>query len=97
MSRKLGEEEMLQSLHDQPSTLSIFTAQEVSRLFLPYQTHTVGRKKRRAATRPLKYLADTDVLFRREMHEEDIISMINAHLKLQDSAMQRLMCLSREN
>ena len=97
MSRRDGEEEMLQSLHDQPSTLSIFTAHEVSGLFLPYQTHTVGRKERRAATRALKYLADTGVLYRREMHGEDVISMINVHLKLQDSAMQRLMCLSREN
>ena len=70
MSRKLGEEEMLQSLHDQPTTLTIFTAQEVAGRFLPHQTHTVGQKERRAATHALKHLADTGVLCRRELHGE---------------------------
>ena len=61
---------ILQSLHDQPAPLTIFTAQEVAGRFLPHQTHTVGRKERIAATHALKHLADTGVLCRREMHGE---------------------------
>jgi nucleotide-binding universal stress UspA family protein len=58
---------ILQSLHDQPAPLTIFTAQEVAGRFLPHQTHTVGRKERRAATHALKHLADTGVLCRQEL------------------------------
>ena len=61
---------IIQSLHDQSATLSIFTAQEVAGRFLPHQTHTVGRKERIAATHALKHLADTGVLCRRELHGE---------------------------
>ena len=61
---------ILQSLHDQSHTLTIFTAQEVAGRFLPHKTHTVGRKERRAAAHALKHLADTGVLCRREMHGE---------------------------
>jgi hypothetical protein len=61
---------ILQSLHDQPAPLTIFTAQEVAERFPPHQTHTVGRKERLAATRALKHLAVTGVLCRWEMHGE---------------------------
>jgi hypothetical protein len=61
---------ILQSLQDQPTTLTIFTAQEVAGRFLPHQVHTQGRKERRAAIHALKHLADMGVLYLREMHGE---------------------------
>jgi nucleotide-binding universal stress UspA family protein len=61
---------ILQSLHDQPATLTIFTAQEVAGRFLPHHTHDVGRKEKLAATHSLKHLADTGVLCRRELNGE---------------------------
>jgi len=61
---------ILQSLDDQSTPLVIFTAQEVAERFLPHQTHTVGRKDRKAATHALQHLADTGVLCRRQMHGE---------------------------
>ena len=64
------EASILHSLHDQPTTLTIFTAQEVAERFLPHQTHTVGRKERKAATHALQHLADTGVLGLRQMHGE---------------------------
>jgi nucleotide-binding universal stress UspA family protein len=61
---------ILQSLHDQHTTLTIFTAREVARRFLPHQVHTVGRKERRAAACALEHLAYTGVLCRRDIQGE---------------------------
>jgi nucleotide-binding universal stress UspA family protein len=61
---------ILQSLHDQSTTLAIFTAQEVAGRFLPHQTHTVGRKERAAAVCALEHLVSAGVLSRRDMHRE---------------------------
>ena len=61
---------ILQSLHDQSHTLASFTTQGVAGRFLPHQTHTVGRKERRAAARALEHLAHAGVLCRRDMHGE---------------------------
>jgi len=61
---------ILQSLHEQSATLTIFTAQEVAGRFLPHQTHTVGRKERIAATHALKHLAVTGVHGLRQMRAE---------------------------
>ena len=61
---------ILQSLHDQSHTLASFTAHEVAGRFLPHQTHTVGRKERRAAARALEHLAHAGIHGLRDMHGE---------------------------
>ena len=51
-------------------TFANFTEQEVTCRFLPHQTHTVGRKKRMAATCTLEHVAQTSVHGLQEMYGE---------------------------